>query len=63
MIGAKIAFNVYANSQEEADAASKVIASFIDNMAKLGVAVTANKLSQAVQSWGNNPLVRNYFKE
>ena len=62
MIGAKITFNVYANSQEEADVASKAIATFVDNMAKQGVAVTANKLSQAVQSWGNNPLVRNYFK-
>lgn len=63
MIGAKVTFNVYANSQEEADAASQAIASFVDNMAKQGVAVTANKLSQAVQSWGNNPLVRNYFKK
>lgn len=63
MIGAKIAFNVYANSQEEADTASKAIATFIDNMAKQGVAVTAEKLSQAIQSWGNNPLVRNYFKK
>lgn len=63
MIGAKIVFNVYANSQEEADVASKAIATFIDNMAKQGVAVTAEKLSQAIQSWGNNPLVRNYFKK
>lgn len=63
MIGAKITFNVYANSQEEADSASKAIATFIDNMAKQGVAVTAEKLSQAIQSWGNNPLVRNYFKK
>ena len=62
MIGAKITFNVYANSQEEADNASKVLAEFVDNMAKQGVAVTAEKLTQAVQSWGNNPLVRNYFK-
>lgn len=63
MIGAKITFNVYANSQEEADETSKAIATFVDNMAKQGVAVTANKMSQAVQSWGNNPLVRNYFKK
>lgn len=63
MIGAKIVFNVYANRQEEADSASQAIATFIDNMAKQGVAVTAEKLSQAVQSWGNNPLVRNYFKK
>ena len=63
MIGAKVTFNVYANSQEEADNASKVLAEFVDNMAKQGVAVTADKLTQAVQSWGNNSLVRNYFKK
>lgn len=62
MIGAKVAFNVYANSQEEAEAASKAIADFVDKMAKQGVAVTAEKLTQAVRNWGNNPLVRNYFK-
>jgi ApbE superfamily uncharacterized protein (UPF0280 family) len=63
MQGYKVQFNVFANSQEEADAASRAIATFVDNMAKQGVAVTAEKLSQAVQSWGNNPLVRNYFKK
>lgn len=62
MIGARVTFNVYANNQTEADAASKAIATFVDNLAKQGVAVTAEKLTQAVQSWGNNPLVRNYFK-
>lgn len=63
MIAAKIQFNVYANNQDEADNASKVLADFVDTMAKQGVAVTAEKLTQAAQSWGNNTLVRNFFKK
>lgn len=63
MQGYKIQFNAYANSQEEADKASKAIADFVDQMARQGVAVTADKMAEAVSVWGNNIMVKNYFSK
>lgn len=62
MQGYKIQFNAYANSQEEVDKASKVIGDFVDKLARQGVAVTAVKIAEAVENWGDNMMVRNYFK-
>lgn len=63
MQGYKIQFNAYANSQEEADRASKAIADYVDRMARQGVAVTAEKIAGAVESFGENMMVRNYFNK
>lgn len=66
MRGFEVRFNVYANSQEEANLASKAFAEFINEHAKEGRAVTANKLAEAIPRWKDNFLVRNkiiqYFK-
>ena len=62
MSGYEVKFNVYANSQDEADAASAAIKAFITTMAQRGVAVTADKLTAAIQRWQNNAFVINYFK-
>ena len=62
MDGYEIKFKVYATSQEEADAATLAIKKFVSDMAIRGVAVTANKLSSAVDRWKNNIFVINYFK-
>lgn len=61
MQGFEIKFNVYANDQNEADNARNVIVSFINNMAQQGYAVTGNKIVNAINRWGNNPLIKNYF--
>ena len=62
MQGFEIRFNIYANSQGEADAASRAIKSFIGEMAQKGIAVTATKVNEAVTRWKNNVFVTNYFK-
>ena len=62
MQGFEIKFNVYATTQDEADAASKAIKGFISEMAGKGIAVTANKLTSAVTRWKDNVFVTNYFK-
>lgn len=62
MGGYEVRFNVYAESQAEADAASAAIKAFISAKARTGVAVTAAKLTQAVEKWGDNYFVNNYFK-
>lgn len=62
MQGFEIKFNVYAETKEEADAASQTLKQFISKMAQNGIAVTANKLSDAVRKWQDNYFVINYFK-
>ena len=62
MEGHEIRFKVYATSQEEADAASKAIKDFVTEMAKKGIAVSANKITSAVGKWKGNVFVTNYFK-
>lgn len=62
MQGYKIEFNVYAESQAEADQAAEAIKRFISAQAQEGRAVTAKKISEAVTRWSNNFFVKNYFK-
>ena len=62
MHGFEVRFNVYAESQQEADNASQIIKQFVNDMAMKGIAVTASKISSAVSRWKNNVFVTNYFK-
>jgi hypothetical protein len=62
MSGFEIKFNVYANSQEEADKATEAIKAFINAKALQGVAVTANKIADAVSRYKDNYFVTNFFK-
>ena len=59
MKGYEVKFNIYANSQEEADQATQAIKAFISEHARCGRAVTATKVAAAVSGWKNNVLVRN----
>lgn len=66
MKGYKVSFNVFAESQEEADAVSRLLGDFVNDCARKGVAVTAAKMADAARRWGGNPFVRgrveSYFK-
>jgi len=62
MKGYEIKFNVYADTQAQADEAARAIKDFIGESARQGIAVTAARLTEAVKKWGNNPFVKNYFK-
>lgn len=66
MRGYEVRFNIYAESQEEADAVSQAIKGFINESARQGIAVTATKITDAVARWGGNPFIKNritnYFK-
>ena len=61
MEGYEIRFNVYANSKEEADAATEAIKAFISAKAQQGIAVTAAKLSEAIGRFKDNYFVTQYF--
>ena len=62
MGGFEIRFNVYAASQEEADRATDAIKAFINAKAQQGIAVTADKITAAVNRYKDNYFVTNYFK-
>ncbi len=66
MKGYPITFNIYAESEQEAEDARMAIIAFIDEHAKHGRAVTGRKVAQAVANWDRNALVKsqiiNYFK-
>lgn len=59
MKGFEVKFNIYANSQEEADKATQAIKAFITEHARQGRAVTAAKVATAIGKWKDNVLVRN----
>ena len=61
MKGFEIKFNVYANSQAEADAATASIKAFISDKAARGVAVTATKISDALARFKDNYFVNQYL--
>ena len=63
MKGFKVSFNVFAESQEEANKLSNALGQFVDNNAKQGVAITAKKVLEAINRWGNNFLVNSYLKK
>ena len=62
MRGYEIRFNVYANSQEEADRAAAAVKAFINAKAAQGVAVTADKIAAAVEKYKDNYFVTSYFR-
>lgn len=62
MQGYEIKFNVYAESQEEADLATGAIIKFIGDNASKGIPVTAKKIAEAITRWKDSFFVSNYFK-
>ncbi len=58
MQGYEVKFNIYAESQEEADAVSQALKGFINENARIGVAVSAAKILSAFQRWGGNAFIR-----
>lgn len=54
-----ISFNVWANDEAEGVALRKSFCDFIDWFGQRGIKVTANKLTEAVNNWQRNLLVKN----
>jgi hypothetical protein len=59
MKGFPITFNIYAESEQEAEEARMAIVAFIGEHAKHGRAVTGRKIAEAVSNWDKNLLVKN----
>lgn len=62
----KIAVNIYAEDEQEALRAQKALGQFVNDMGHMGIAVTGQKIAEAVPKWNQNNLVRqqiiNHFK-
>ena len=63
MKGYNIQFQIYADSELEAENAKKAIVSFIGELANCGRAVTGSKIAEALPRWKDNVLVRNRIME
>ena len=62
----KIAFNIYANSDEEAERGRKAITQFINIMGQHGAKVSGDKLYEAIGHLGDHSFIMsqiiNFFK-
>lgn len=62
-----ISFNIYANSDEEAERGRKAIIQFINIMGQNGAAVSGNKIADAVSRLNSSPFVASqiikFFKQ
>ena len=58
MEGYKVSFNIYANSQEEADAVSQMLGAFVDDYARKGLAVSAERLISLPRVWETNSFIK-----
>ena len=58
MEGYEIKFNIYANNEAEVEKARQALVGFIADNARQGRAVSANKITQAVARWQDNPFVK-----
>ena len=62
----KISFNIYADSDEEAERGRRAIIRFINIIGQHGAKVTGNKIGDAVGRFSSHPLIAsqiiNFFK-
>lgn len=54
-----ITIKIYANDEQEAQRAQQALGQFVNDMGALGIAVTGNKIADAVPQWNKNILVKN----
>jgi hypothetical protein len=58
----RIDMYVYANSPEEAALLSSKLKDFVSEKRNQGIVVSADKLSKAIDAFGNNPLLLHFLK-
>ena len=54
-----ISFNVWANDENEAQELKMAVCNFIDWFGQRGIKVSASKLTEAINNWQNNFIVKN----
>lgn len=56
--GFPITFNIYAHNEQEVEHLKTAIVAFIDQHARQGRAVDAERTAQAIARWDSNPFIR-----
>ena len=54
-----ITIKIYAADEQEAQRAQQAMGQFVNDMGAMGIAVTGNKIAEAIPRWNKNPLVKN----
>lgn len=54
-----ITIKIYAEDEQEAERARHALGSFVDQMGRMGIMVTGDKIAQAVPKWDKNIIVKN----
>ena len=61
-----ITIKIYAEDEQEAERARHALGGFVDQMGKMGVMVTGNKIADGMSLWDKNTFVKskiiNHFK-
>jgi hypothetical protein len=57
-----IKFYVYCDDDNEADELSRTLYSFVEDKRKQGIAVTAKRLTEALNKYKNNFFLNNFLK-
>ena len=62
-----ITIKIYANDEQEAQRAQQALGQFVNDMGAMGIAVTGDKVAEAVPKWNVNSFLRqqiiNHFKK
>jgi hypothetical protein len=54
-----ITIKIYATDEQEALRAQHALGQFVNDMGAMGIAVTGDKIAEAVPRWNKNVLVKN----
>ena len=54
-----ITINIYADDETEAESARRALGGFVDEMGRMGIAVTGRKIADGISRWEKNAFVKN----
>ena len=53
-----ITIKIYAENEQEAEAARHALGGFVDALGKMGIPVTGDKIAEVAARWDKNPLIK-----
>lgn len=53
-----ITIKIYAENEQEAEAARHALGGFVDELGRQGIAVTGSKIAEGISRWDKNPFIK-----